>query len=194
VLESLRPGAAGRRTGVVAALVALLAVGALALAAPPAGIHDEAAPTAGGERTAGDPTSATVDPRTEYDAPTRRPAALLASLAEARAAAWRAADPSLLATAEAAGSPVRAHDHAAVTELARTGLRYEGLRYDVELLATVSASGSGAVLRARLATRGYDVVGPGQRTPRPAQRGEVVLVDLTWSAHGWRVAGIRPDA
>jgi hypothetical protein len=94
---------------------------------------------------------------------------------------------------EVAGSPAHARDVEAVAELARAGLRYEGLGHEVEVLATVAASPTDAVIRARLGTGRYDVVGPGRRTPRPAQRGEVVLVDLGWTRDGWRVTGIRPD-
>ncbi|HET7762112.1 MAG TPA: serine/threonine-protein kinase [Phycicoccus sp.] len=208
VLGTLWWRAPTRRTGVLAGLVALLAAVGLALAARPAGRREGAAALAaqpspvegprtaapGGAQPAGraHPTGGS-DPRAEPDSPDRRPAALLAALAEARAAAWRAADPSLLVAAEVAGSPAHARDVEAVAGLAGAGIRYEGLRHEVEVLATVGASASAAVIRARLGTGRYDVVGPGRRTPRPAQRGEVVLVDLGWTRDGWRVTGIRPD-
>jgi hypothetical protein len=194
VLGTLSPRAPTRRTGVLAGLVALLAAVGLALAARPAGLPEEAATALPAQQAAAEGTSpAAPDPRLEPDAPDRRPAALLASLAEARAAAWRAADPSLLVAAEVAGSPAHVRDVEAVAELARAGIRYEGLRHEVEVLATVGASRSAAVIRARLGTGRYDVVGPGRRTPRPARRGEVVLVDVGWTRDGWRVTGIRPD-
>ena len=193
VLGTLSSRAPTRRTGVLAGLVALLAAVGLALAARPAGVPEEAAalsarespgegasPAAGGAaEPVGRATSTGVaDPRLEPDAPDRRPAALLGALAEARAAAWRAGDPSLLAAAEVAGSPTHARDVQAVAGLARAGIRYEALRHEVEVLATVGASASAAVIRARLGTGRYDVVGPGGRTPRPAQPRDVGLGDL----------------
>ena len=116
---------------------------------------------------------------------------LLEALAEARAAAWRAGDPRLLRSAEAPGSTLLARDTTAVEGLARAGLRYAGLRYTVEDVATVSHVGASAVLRARLGTGAYDVVGSGTRTPRAPSAGEEVLVDLRWAHDGWRLTGIR---
>ena len=125
------------------------------------------------------------------DAPSARPQALLESLAWARAAAWRAGDPELLAAAEAPGSPLLARDTAAVEALARAGLRYAGLRHSVADVATVTDTGTEAVLRARLGTGPYEVVGAGRPRSRAAVAGAVVLVELEWSDGRWRLAGLR---
>ncbi len=133
------------------------------------------------------------DARAARSAPEVAPARLLEALAEARAAAWRAADPALLAEAEAAGSPLRARDAAAITGLARAGLRYAGLGYVLDGVRAVSAGDERAVLRARVGTTGYEVAGAPDAAVRPPSAGEPVLVDLRWTDAGWRVTDIRPD-
>ncbi len=149
-----------------------------------------AAPVAGrvAPRTAAGGKAGVVHDRSS---PREAPGRLLEALAAARAAAWRAADPALLAAAEAEGSLLMARDAAALAELRRGGLRYEGLGYAVRRARTVSGDDGQAVLAARLGTSGYQVVGAGERAGRPPTPGEEVLVDLRWTAGGWRLTGIR---
>ncbi len=137
------------------------------------------------------PAAATpTDPRRVRDAPARQARELLEALARARATAWRSGDPSRLTAAESRGSPLLARDTTAVEVLARSGLRYEGLRYVVGDIGVEAAGRTSAVLRARLGTSAYDVVGA-RSAPVAASPGEEVLVDLTWTHDGWRLAGIR---
>jgi hypothetical protein len=139
-------------------------------------------------------TQAGGDPTTVRDAPSARPAALLEALARARAEAWRSGDPALLRGAESPGSPLLARDTAALEELARAGLRYEGLRYVVTDVAAQSQRGTSASVLARLGIDEYEVVGTGRPRPRPAVEGEEVLVELEWSGGRWRLATVRSPA
>ena len=113
-------------------------------------------------------------------------------LADARAAAWREATPALLPAADAPGSAAAARDTAAVTEVARAGLRYIGLRFTVAEAVTVSATPQRAVLRARVDAGPYATSGAIGSTARPAVRGGPVLVDLVFTDVGWRVSDVRP--
>ena len=133
-----------------------------------------------------------ADPRLDPHAPRSRPAELLSVLAEARAAAWREATPALLRAADAPGSGAAVRDAAAVSEVARAGVRYTGLRYTVAEASTVSATSGRAVLRARIDAGSYAVAGAAGSTSRPAVRGTPVLVDLVRTDAGWRVSDLRP--
>jgi hypothetical protein len=126
------------------------------------------------------------------DAPSRRPLDLIEALAAVRARAWRTCDPGALLDAEVPGSALLAHDTAAVEVLARSGLRYDGLRYPVGDVVVESAGRTTAVLRATLGTSGYDVVGSGRSRRVAPTTGEELLVDLAWTDAGWRLAGLRP--
>ncbi len=137
-------------------------------------------------------TRARSDPRHDPDAPSQRPAELLTALADARAAAWREATPAMLHGADAPGSPALARDTAAVAEVARSGLRYAGLRYTVADARAVSATRDEAVVRARIDAGAYTVLGRSGSQSRPASAGEVVLVDLVRTDEGWRVRDVRP--
>jgi hypothetical protein len=113
-------------------------------------------------------------------------------LADARAAAWRDATPSLLHAADARGSAMAARDAADVAEVERAGLRYTGLHYTVADVRVVSASTDRAVLRARVDAGPYTVTAATGSTPRPAVAGMPVLVDLVRTDVGWRMADLRP--
>jgi eukaryotic-like serine/threonine-protein kinase len=197
-------------SGLLAAvLVALLVLTVAALG--PEGGTARARPAAGTAAGAGDAASAgtaastldaasatstgrtgRTDPRTDVAAPRTRPAELLGVLADARAAAWREATPSLLGAADAPRSAVAARDSAAVAEVARAGVRYTGLRYTVAEVATVSATPDRAVLRARVDAGGYTVTAATGSTSRPARPGAPVLVDLVRTEVGWRMSDLRP--
>ena len=187
---------------VLVALVGILVLGVAALGpwdglaqARSAGQHGGGAPWTGaspGPAATGVLTGPPADPRADPSAPRTRPAALLEVLADARASAWREATPSMLHAADAPGSAAAARDTAAVTEMARAGLRLTGLRYVVVEANTVSAAADAAVLRARIDTGPYAVSGAAGSTPRPAATGAPVLVDLVRTDVGWRVADLRP--
>ena len=113
-------------------------------------------------------------------------------LADARAAAWREATPALLGEADAPGSAVALRDAAALAEVARAGLRYTGLRYTVAEVTVISATPARAVLRSRVDSGAYTVIGAAGTTSRPAVPGIPVLVDLVRTEVGWRLSDLRP--
>ena len=78
-----------------------------------------------------------------------------------------------------------------MSEVARAGVRYTGLRYSVAEVSTVSASHGRAVLLARVDAGRYAVTGPAGSTSRAAVQGTPVLVDLVHTDAGWRVSDLR---
>lgn len=138
------------------------------------------------------PARAVADARADPRAPATRPLALLEVLADARAQAWRTADVRHLLGAHEPGGPMHARDRAAVADLARAGLRYEGLRYLVTDVTTLTAGPRRAVLRARFGTSAYTVSGAGPGSARPGRGGEVVDVEVVRTADGWRIRDLRP--
>lgn len=131
------------------------------------------------------------DPRLDAAAPATRARDLVASLADARAAAWRSGSPALLREADAPGSAAWSRDLAAVTELKRSGIRYTDLQHDVAQVSWVSTSKDRAVVRARIDTSDYVVTSRAVREPRPASTGVPVLIDLVRTEAGWRVSDVR---
>ncbi len=142
-------------------------------------------------------STARTDPRTDVAAPRTRPTELLGVLADARAAAWREATPSLLGEADAPRSAVAARDSAAVAEVARAGVRYTGLRYTVAEVATVSATPDRAVLRARIDSGGVHRHRRHRLDVAPG-RGRAPRCSSTWcaptSAGGCPTCARRHDA
>ena len=181
----------------VPVLVALLVltVAVLGPKGDSAGATPHEAPSAAPTRHATDgvgvPSAAVSDPRLDADAPRSRPRELLGVLAEARAAAWREATPALLGEADAPRSAAAVRDAGAVSDVARAGLRYTGLRYSVVEVSTVSATPERAVLLARVDAGRYAVTGPTGSASRAAVQGTPVLVDLVRTDAGWRVSDVR---
>ena len=155
--------------------------GAAGAPAPRSG-HPTAAPVA---------TTSPADLRMDPEAPQQRPAELLHLLAEYRATAWRSGTAAHLSGSHAPRSPTAVRDAAAVTEMARAGVRYTGIHYFVRHARVVTASGREAVLTARIDTSAYEVAGPSGSTSRPAVRGEEVLVALVRGELGWRISDVR---
>ena len=133
-----------------------------------------------------------VDVRLDPAAPRERPAELVEALAAARAAAWRDATAAHLLGADAPGSAAEARDRTAVTDLARSGLRYTGLRYLVREASVVEADAAGARVRARIDTGAYEVTGPAGSTPRSETSGEEVVLTLVRTDVGWRISDLAP--
>lgn len=127
-----------------------------------------------------------LDPR----APQERLVELVSVLAEARARAWREATAAHLHGAVARGSAAEARDRADVTSLARSGLRYEGLRYTVRSAVLLTADGATARVRTRIDTGAYRVVGATAATRRPASSGKEVVLHLVHTEVGWRVGDV----
>lgn len=200
---SRRPGGRSSRAavGLVGGVVLLAVVAAMVSAA----LRDEPARAvaAPSQTTAGSPAATSpaappvatsvappADPRLDPAAPGTAPVRLLTVLADARARAYREADPRHLAAADAPGGTLEARDTAAVQQLRSAGVRYEGIGYDVADVHTVSADGRVAVLRARIGTSAYRVTGAAAATP--AVTGDEVVVELARTPRGWRVREIRP--
>lgn len=184
----------GRPVGgavLVTAVLALGVLGVLVLAVAATDATSARSVPASGEVVPRPRSTPAPDPRLDVRAPTERPAELLTTLADARARAWREATAALLHAADAPGSAAASRDAAAVTDLARAGVRFTGLRYTVVEVETVSATTDAAVLRARIDTGAYAVSGPTGSTPRPATTGSPVLVDLVHTDVGWRVSDLR---
>jgi hypothetical protein len=177
--------------GAVGAAVVLAVLGVLASTALREG-PARAAPAPPPVPGAPAPAAVPQDPRGDPRAPAERADRLLGVLADARARAYREADPGHLAGAAMPDGALWVRDRAAVQQLVAAGLRYEGLRYVVADVTTVQVGERDAVLRARVGTSAYRVAGTGPAVERPADPGAVVLVDLTRSADGWRVVDIRP--
>ena len=137
------------------------------------------------------PTAA-HDPRVDPVAPRERPQELLAVLAEARAGAFREATAAMVHGAVAPGSTAAARDTEAVMQIARSGLRYSGLRYEVVGARHVSGDARAAVVQARIDASAYSVVGRDGSQPQPAKEGGEVFVDLVLTQSGWRISDIRP--
>ena len=131
------------------------------------------------------------DVRMDLWAPQQRPVELLQRLAEYRAQAWRDGIPAHLHGSDAPRSPTAVREAAAVAEMARAGVRYTGIHYSVRDASVVTASGREALVRARIDTSAYEVAGASGSTPRPAVRGEEVLVALVRTELGWRISDVR---
>ncbi|WP_377641988.1 serine/threonine protein kinase [Oryzobacter terrae] len=133
-----------------------------------------------------------VDVRLDPTAPLERPAELVSALAAARAAAWRDATAAHLLGADAPGSAAEARDRTEVTALARSGLRYTGLRYVVREASVLEVGPVRARVRTRIDTGAYEVAGPAGSTPRPARPGEPVVLTLVRTDAGWRISDLGP--
>lgn len=139
------------------------------------------------------PSPGTADPRRDPTAARERPSELLTVLARSRAQAWRSADVRLLVDAESATGPLHARDAAGVQELARAGLRYDGLQYELSDVRFVRASGDLAVVSARVGVTAYEVVGEGPPVPRAATDARPVVVELVRTTDGWRIRDLLAD-
>ncbi len=191
-----RPRRLGRGAVLLASLAGLLlAAMAVVVSGPGSGVAggQPTPPMAGSsaDPVADAPEVHSDDPRLAADAPVVRPRDLLTALAGQRAAAWRAGSPALLRGVDVPGSTSWARDVAAVTELERSGIRYDDLVHTVARVSTESATAERAVLRARIDTSEYVVSSRSTSTPRPASTGAAVLVDLVRTQDGWRISDIR---
>ncbi len=182
----------------LAVVIALVGVGAAAgVLGPPTlggGGSVENGPTVTATATATAMATQPVDVRLDPAAPRERPVELVAALASARAAAWRDATAAHLLGADAPGSAAEARDRTAVSDLARSGLRYTGLRYVVREASVVEAGAARARVRARIDTGAYEVAGPAGSTARAATSGEEVVLTLVRTDVGWRISDVTTSA
>ena len=112
----------------------------------------------------------------------------------ARAAAFAAADPALLAAADAPGSPAMTADRAALASLQARGWAARGVRHRLLEVTTVLQSAQGALLRVvdeRLAVTTVD--GTGRVVAALALRSRASYdVELVRVPAGWRLARVAP--
>lgn len=131
----------------------------------------------------------------EPEAPRERPADLVRLLAVRRTALLVARDARALDTVHLRSSPSWRADAGLLEALRRSGQRYDGLGVAGVQARHISGSTAGAVIRARVDLRAYDVVDQlGQRTRRPAVTGDLLDFALVWTAQGWRIDSITVPA
>lgn len=142
------------------------------------------------------------DVRLVQDAPRTEPLALIQSLVQARAAAWRLRRPGLLEAAYARGSPAIRTDRTALQLALRLHARYRGLSFTAvsaradpgwtgRAPGSGPGSGPGSVqLTAELRTSAYQVLAAGRSLHRPSDQAATVL-HLAWTTAGWRIIGWR---
>lgn len=146
-----------------------------AAAPPPAG---ETAAAADG----GDPASATAGPD--------RVRASVQQVVDARATAWEASDPALLAAAVAADSPAQAADAAELERARESGISYPAVDFTVRAVEVLEQDDErlrvvATVVRAALEAR--DERGWVLRTPEQTDRVELELIrqDGRWLLWSW---------
>ena len=124
----------------------------------------------------------------------------VAALAAARAAAYTAADPSLLGEVDVPGSAAQSRDAAAVASLVESGARVRGLSFDVLSAEVVEgeAGADTATVRTTVVTSAHEQVladGTVQQVPASEPVTSLLLLQrglATGDASGagpWRVAG-----
>jgi len=182
------PLSIGARLGIVL-VAALLFTGALlyllaradATAQPP---PSTAAAT--GTPTTTRPTTVTPVARLQAD-----PGTVVQGLADARAAALMAADPTRLLLAETPGSSAHTTDLATLQTLTAQQQRYADLVFHVRSAEVVRVDSRSAQLLAVIDRAVYTVAGPGTaRQQLPAQEGRAYRYALSLGPDGWRITDI----
>lgn len=133
-----------------------------------------------------DPTSAATPLLRSSEAASSQPRRLLQVLVAARARAWKSGNLDDLASAHAPGSAAMRRDRADLELAAEQQVGYADLEFTVREAEPVRVTDEGARLEAVVDRSAYRVVGPDPGR-RPAQRGERVVVELRWTAQGWRI-------
>ncbi len=119
-------------------------------------------------------------------------ATVLARLDRRRAQAYAAADPALLRTVYAPGSPVMRRDQRLLARYAGRGLRVHGLRMHIADLRVRSRRPGAVVLEVRDRVAAGTVTGHGHR-PLPADDLDTRLLTLRPVDRGvWLIAAVRP--
>ena len=182
----------------VAVAVAVLVAGPelrspAATGAPAAAVRAAPAPSPPGASTSGG------GPATSRRAPAEDPLGLMQALADLRARAVVTGSPSDLALLDAPGSPALAADRAAVTELARSRVRWAGVRLTVRRAVPAASTADGAavdaaveaVVDAVVDTAAYRVVDErGGDVVVPAAGGQPMRFHLRWVDGRWRVQAV----
>ncbi len=118
---------------------------------------------------------------------------VLTGLAAARARAYAAADPGLLAGVDARGSSADAIDRANLAAWQRSGSRYSGGASSVHVVRVMRVQALVAEVLTEETVPGYTVVGAsGQRTAYPAGPSLRWQVNLVRTGGEWRTAAVTP--
>ncbi len=182
------PLSIGARLGIVL-VAALLFTGGLlyllaradATAQPP-----PSTATATGTPTTTRPTTVTPVAQLQAD-----PGTVVQGLADARAAALMAADPTRLLLAETPGSSAHTTDLATLQTLTAQQQRYADLVFHVRSAEIVRVDSRSAQLLAVIDRAVYTVAGPGiARQQLPAQEGRAYRYALSLGPDGWRITDI----
>lgn len=160
--------------------------GARATGSPPAETTGPAAPPEPDEPA--EPEAPTEEPESPAEENGGEVAQDLQDLLDARAAAWRAGDPSLLARVHAPDSVAWQTDRADLTEAADRGLTYRDLAFTASGVTVLEPGTDGLVVRARVERSAYEVVGDGRSgEPHPGSREEVTFELRRVDGQGWRI-------
>ena len=132
------------------------------------------------------PTTVTPVARLQAD-----PGTVVQGLADARAAALMAADPTRLLLAETPGSSAHTTDLATLQTLTAQQQRYADLVFHVRSAEVVRVDSRSAQLLAVIDRAVYTVAGPGTvRQQLPAQEGRAYRYALSLGPDGWRITDI----
>ena len=147
---------------------------------------------AGGAEAAALPPVAAASPSPAV--PSHDWAAVLDGLDAARAEAFAAGDPALLAEVYAPGSPGLASDTALLQDLRGRGQTAHGLRHEVRSVEVLAVAGDTARLRVVDVLASYEIRdAAGDPAGQGAPRGEQELdVELVRTPAGWRLVSITP--
>jgi len=119
------------------------------------------------------------------------PGTVVQGLADARAAALMAADPTRLLLAETPGSSAHTTDLATLQTLTAQQQRYADLVFHVRSAEVVRVDSRSAQLLAVIDRAVYTVAGPGTvRQKLPAQEGRAYRYALSLGPDGWRITDI----
>lgn len=155
-------------------------------------VRQQGQASAVGVTTTGAPTASTGATTSALDPVRADPAAVVQTLAAARAAALMSGDPTRLASAVAPDSPLHTADTAILESLKRYGQRYLNLSFTVRSAEWVSGDATTARVLAVVDRGSYEVVGPsGERRSVAAEAGRPLVYTLTKTSAGWRIADVQ---
>ncbi|WP_051105637.1 serine/threonine-protein kinase [Parafrankia discariae] len=119
---------------------------------------------------------------------------VLATLDQARVAAYETVDVGLLAGVYTAGSSARADDETAIRSMAAIGGHGQGGRQVIEAVTVLTETSSIAVLHFRSHMTPFAVVGAsgGVVSRQPATGSVVQEINLVGTPDGWRVSQVTP--
>lgn len=182
------PLSIGARLGIVLVAALLFTGGLLYLLARADATAQPPPSTAAATGTPTTTRPTTVTPVAQLQAD---PGTVVQGLADARAAALMAADPTRLLLAETPGSSAHTTDLATLQTLTAQQQRYADLVFHVRSAEIVRVDSRSAQLLAVIDRAVYTVAGPGiARQQLPAQEGRAYRYALSLGPDGWRITDI----